>query len=48
MGVPLFDPATPLAGLRRRLGEAIDEVLDHGRRDRVDEVVAAVRDADLG
>ena len=31
MGVPLFDPATPLAGLRRRLGEAIDEVLDRGQ-----------------
>ncbi len=31
MGVPLFDPATPLAGLRRRLGQAIDEVLDRGQ-----------------
>ena len=31
MGVPLFDPATPLAGLRRRLGEAIDDVLDRGQ-----------------
>jgi dTDP-4-amino-4,6-dideoxygalactose transaminase len=31
VGVPLFDPATPLAGLRRRLGEAIDEVLDRGQ-----------------
>jgi dTDP-3-amino-3,4,6-trideoxy-alpha-D-glucose transaminase len=31
MGVPLFDPATPLAGLRRRLSEAIDEVLDRGQ-----------------
>jgi hypothetical protein len=36
VGVPLFDPAAPLAGLRRRLGEALDEV------------VTAVRDADLG
>jgi dTDP-3-amino-3,4,6-trideoxy-alpha-D-glucose transaminase len=31
VGVPLFDPATPLAGLRRRLGEAIDDVLDRGQ-----------------
>jgi dTDP-3-amino-3,4,6-trideoxy-alpha-D-glucose transaminase len=31
VGVPLFDPATPLAGLRRRLGDAIDEVLDRGQ-----------------
>ena len=31
MGVPLFDPATPLAGLRRRLDEAIGEVLDRGQ-----------------
>jgi dTDP-3-amino-3,4,6-trideoxy-alpha-D-glucose transaminase len=31
VGVPLFDPATPLAGLRRRLGQAIDEVLDRGQ-----------------
>jgi dTDP-3-amino-3,4,6-trideoxy-alpha-D-glucose transaminase len=31
VGVPLFDPATPLVGLRRRLGQAIDEVLDRGQ-----------------
>jgi dTDP-3-amino-3,4,6-trideoxy-alpha-D-glucose transaminase len=31
VGVPLFDPVTPLAGLRRRLGEAIDDVLDRGQ-----------------
>jgi dTDP-3-amino-3,4,6-trideoxy-alpha-D-glucose transaminase len=31
MPVPLFDPATPLQGLRRRLGEAIDDVLDRGQ-----------------
>jgi len=31
VGVPLFDPATPLTGLRRRLGEAIDDVLDRGQ-----------------
>jgi dTDP-3-amino-3,4,6-trideoxy-alpha-D-glucose transaminase len=31
MPVPLFDPSTPLLGLRRRLGEAIDDVLDRGQ-----------------
>src|ERR671934_1725515 len=31
MPVPLFDPSTPLQGLRRRLGEAIDDVLDRGQ-----------------
>ena len=31
MPVPLFDPATPLQGLRRRVGEAIDDVLDRGQ-----------------
>jgi dTDP-3-amino-3,4,6-trideoxy-alpha-D-glucose transaminase len=31
MPVPLFDPSTPLHGLRRRLGEAIDDVLDRGQ-----------------
>jgi dTDP-3-amino-3,4,6-trideoxy-alpha-D-glucose transaminase len=31
VGVPLFDPATPLAGLRRRLGDAIDEVIERGQ-----------------
>jgi dTDP-3-amino-3,4,6-trideoxy-alpha-D-glucose transaminase len=30
VGVPLFDPSTPLAPLRRRIGEAIDDVLDRG------------------
>jgi dTDP-3-amino-3,4,6-trideoxy-alpha-D-glucose transaminase len=30
MGVPLFDSRTPLAPLRRRIGEAIDDVLDRG------------------
>ena len=31
MGVPLFDPATALQGLRRRMGEAIDDVLERGQ-----------------
>src|SRR5262249_25400845 len=31
MPVPLFDPPPPLQGLRRRLGEAIDDVLDRGQ-----------------
>ena len=31
MGIPLFDTVTPLAGLRRRLGEAIDDVLERGQ-----------------
>jgi len=31
VGVPLFDPVTPRAGLRRRLGEAIDYVLERGQ-----------------
>jgi dTDP-4-amino-4,6-dideoxygalactose transaminase len=31
MPVPLFDPTTPLQGLRRRVGEAIDDVLDRGQ-----------------
>jgi dTDP-3-amino-3,4,6-trideoxy-alpha-D-glucose transaminase len=31
MPVPLFDSSTPLQGLRRRLGEAIDDVLDRGQ-----------------
>jgi dTDP-3-amino-3,4,6-trideoxy-alpha-D-glucose transaminase len=31
MPVPLFDPSTPLQGLRRRLGEAIDDVLERGQ-----------------
>jgi dTDP-3-amino-3,4,6-trideoxy-alpha-D-glucose transaminase len=31
MPVPLFDPSTPLLGLRRRLGEAIDDVLDRAQ-----------------
>jgi dTDP-4-amino-4,6-dideoxygalactose transaminase len=31
VGVPLFDPATALQGLRRRMGEAIDDVLERGQ-----------------
>ena len=31
MPVPLFDPSTPLHGLRRRLREALDDVLDRGQ-----------------
>src|ERR687887_2900549 len=31
MPVPPFDPSTPLQGLRRRLGEAIDDVLERGQ-----------------
>jgi dTDP-3-amino-3,4,6-trideoxy-alpha-D-glucose transaminase len=30
VAVPLFDPATPLVPLRRRLREAVDDVLDRG------------------
>ena len=31
MAVPLFDPSTPLAPLRRRLQEAIEDVLERGQ-----------------
>jgi dTDP-3-amino-3,4,6-trideoxy-alpha-D-glucose transaminase len=31
VAVPLFDPSTPLAGLRRRIQEAIEDVLERGQ-----------------